>query len=399
MVKDYEALIIGAGPAGATAAILLARAGWAVAVVEKKRFPRRKVCGECISATNWPLLRSLGVAGPFFQQAGPELRRVGLFSRNIQLEADLPPAQNDPDLWGRALGREHLDTLLLARAIELGASVWQPWAAQAFKKVGPIYSCQMDSLEENKTMELRAPLIIAAHGSWEPGSLPTQPPRVRPRPSDLFAFKANFRGSHLSPGMLPVLAFPGGYGGMVVRDNALVTFACCVRRDVLQRARLHSPGTLAAEAILAYVKTHCTGVRRALDGAERQSKWLATGPIQPGFRGHHREGIWMLGNTANESHPIIGEGITMAMQSASLLCERLTDARYEVLAGRAWQAVGQDYARCWEKNFRHRTRAAALFAHLAMHPATMKGVSAVLRRHPGLLTHAARHSGKGERFF
>ena len=44
--------IVGAGPAGSAAAILLARAGWSVALVERQRFPRRKVCGECIAASN-----------------------------------------------------------------------------------------------------------------------------------------------------------------------------------------------------------------------------------------------------------------------------------------------------------------------------------------------------------
>ena len=46
----------------ATAAILLARAGWSVVVIERKDFPRRKVCGEYLSATNLPLLEQLGVS-------------------------------------------------------------------------------------------------------------------------------------------------------------------------------------------------------------------------------------------------------------------------------------------------------------------------------------------------
>ena len=55
-MKDcYDAIVVGGGPAGATSAILLAQAGWRVAVVEKARFPRRKVCGEFISGTTWPL--------------------------------------------------------------------------------------------------------------------------------------------------------------------------------------------------------------------------------------------------------------------------------------------------------------------------------------------------------
>jgi flavin-dependent dehydrogenase len=57
---NYDALVIGGGPAGATTALLLARAGWSVALVERKAFPRRKVCGEFISATSEPLLRDLG---------------------------------------------------------------------------------------------------------------------------------------------------------------------------------------------------------------------------------------------------------------------------------------------------------------------------------------------------
>ena len=52
----FDVVIVGAGPAGCTAAIQLARAGWSVALIERQRFPRRKVCGECIAASNLPLL-------------------------------------------------------------------------------------------------------------------------------------------------------------------------------------------------------------------------------------------------------------------------------------------------------------------------------------------------------
>ena len=75
-MNSYDALVIGAGPAGSTAAIILSRAGWSVAVVEKTPFPRRKVCGEFISATSWPLLRELGASDALLAHAGPEIRRV-----------------------------------------------------------------------------------------------------------------------------------------------------------------------------------------------------------------------------------------------------------------------------------------------------------------------------------
>jgi 2-polyprenyl-6-methoxyphenol hydroxylase-like FAD-dependent oxidoreductase len=95
----HDAIIIGAGPAGSVAAILLARAGWSVAIVEKSVFPRRKVCGEYLSPTNHPLFAALGLADAITSAAGPPIRRMGLYARDATLTA--PAGLRRPTRPGR----------------------------------------------------------------------------------------------------------------------------------------------------------------------------------------------------------------------------------------------------------------------------------------------------------
>jgi len=394
MAEKYDALLIGGGPAGATAALTLARAGWKVAVVEKANFPRRKVCGEYLSPASLALFRQLGIADDFLERAGPPVRQVGLFARDNVLMAPMPRQRETTDDWGRALGRETLDTLLLQRAAKAGARVWQPWSVVKLDKQGEAVVCEAASRETRETRDLCARIVIAAHGSWESGTLPTQPPRRALRGSDLLGFKAHFHNCRLPAGLMPLLIFPGGYGGMVHTNAERASVSCCIRRDQLERCRRTTPGVSAAEAVLAHVRNSCRGVREALTGASPEGPWLSAGPIRPGIRARFTGGIFRIGNAAGEAHPIIAEGISMAIQSAWLLCERLTARQREALTHAALEEVGRDYAVAWRRCFAPRTRAAALFAQLAMRPAAVTLLLPLLRLFPAALTLGACWSGK-----
>lgn len=389
MISAFDAVIIGAGPAGSTAAILLARAGWKVALVERQSFPRRKVCGECIAATNLPLLEQLGVGISFHALAGPPLKQVALLSGDHDIRSELPPLKESTRPWGRALGREHLDYLLLQQAERAGATVLQPWTMQSFEGEAGNWLCRLRSSESTTLRELTSPILIVASGSWG------QEYKRPHQPGDLLAFKAQFTDTRLEPGLLPVLAFRGGYGGMVVSDTGITTVACCIRRDQLGRCRTQAAGQAAGDAVEAYLKASCSLVSQALEGACRTDPWLATGPIHPGIHfGRGKPDVFLIGNAAGEAHPIIGEGISMAIQSAWLLSDMLTGTARSELHPDAQRQLGRAYEKRWRQLFTSRLYAAATLAHLAMRPHLASGLLPLLKRKPDLLTYAARVCGK-----
>ncbi|WP_217577876.1 NAD(P)/FAD-dependent oxidoreductase [Mesorhizobium sp. GbtcB19] len=397
--STHDAVVIGAGPAGTSAALALARRGWAVAIVEKSVFPRRKVCGEYISASNLALLERLEIGDAWRAEAGPEIRRVGLFSGEASVEAPMPKSGPTAGSgFGRALGRDVLDTLLLDAARSAGAEVFQPCRAAAIERDGACQAVRIQAGAANSRDEatiLRAPVIVAAHGSWEPGPLPSQLAK-KGHPSDLLGFKAHFSGSTLPPDLMPLLTFPGGYGGMVLADHGRMSISCCIRRDVLARlrgshARERGGQVSAAETVEHHLKATCRGVRDALEEAILDGPWLAAGPIRPGIRAGYDRDIFRVGNVAGESHPIIAEGISMALQSGWLLAQELCMAA----GGQAErEAAGRRYETAWRDLFSTRVMAAEAIARIALGPGGAAVMRAVVRNFPRTLTLGARLSGK-----
>jgi flavin-dependent dehydrogenase len=387
--KRYDAIVIGGGPAGSTTALMLARAGWAVALIEKSQFPRLKVCGEFISASTFPLFAEFGLLEDVRRLAGPEIRRVGIFSGETVSISEMPAVSSGNGKWGTALGREHFDLLMLQAAARAGANIWQPCRVARIEQLNHGWRC--DIRYGHHSTSLFARTIVAANGSWEKS--PWLPDCWVPHTADdLLAFKAHFDGADLAFDLMPLLVFRGGYGGMVWSDAGRVSLSCCISRRTLDQCR--NSEERAGDAVLRHLRHECRGVADALKRAKLQGIWLSAGPIKPGIRVAFAEGIFRVGNAAGEAHPIIAEGISMAVQSAWLLCRTLLSEQNSLYNVSILADVGRAYAASWRAHFANRIHAAAIFAHALKRPETAALALALPKRFPALITFCAELSGK-----
>ena len=114
MTTDWDAIVIGAGPAGSVVARQLALGGQRVLLLDRKRFPRRKVCGACLNHSSVTLLEELGLGDLLRESCGPELHRFDLRAGSRCLTLPLPT--------GRAISRAVLDQQLVAAARRAGVT-------------------------------------------------------------------------------------------------------------------------------------------------------------------------------------------------------------------------------------------------------------------------------------
>jgi menaquinone-9 beta-reductase len=119
-IKKFDIAVIGGGPSGSAAAMLLSEHGYSVALIEKKTFPREVLCGEFVSKEVIEFLKANLLYDEFLRlDPNPisSFRFIG--SNGIDISSSL-------DFTGYGLKRSILDNFLLSKAIERGAKIFQP---------------------------------------------------------------------------------------------------------------------------------------------------------------------------------------------------------------------------------------------------------------------------------
>src|SRR6516164_5341282 len=116
-VSRYDVAVVGSGPGGSVAALVLARGGARVALVDKAAFPRDKACGDIVGPRGLQVLRDLGVPVPPGRDVG-DILVVGPTGRRVRLPCG--EGQTYPG-HGTAVTRRDLDNVLHVKAVGEGA--------------------------------------------------------------------------------------------------------------------------------------------------------------------------------------------------------------------------------------------------------------------------------------
>ncbi len=394
LANDYDVIIVGGGPAGASAAIRLATAGARVLLAEQKKFPRAKLCGEFISPECLAHFAELGALADMITAGGPRITTTDFYTRGGR-KVSVPSAWFGHDgesvdsasnnaTNGGALGlsRAEMDERLLVRARTAGVEVWEE--AQA---CGLLWAegrvCGVELQHAGATHSVRAPITLDATGRAR--ALARRVERARGNDEQartnghthktrapLVAFKAHLENVHLADGACEIYFYRGGYGGLSRVEGGLSNLCFIVAaRDV--RARASDAARVMREVVMTNRRA-----AEALRDARVRSEWLAVAlesfgrwPLVPAA------GLLTVGDAAAFIDPFTGSGMLMALESGALAAAVIAHALPHLRAGDSFPALAADYRARYRARFDARLRVCSLLRRAAFAPRPVMAAAVV----------------------
>ncbi len=344
-----DAIVIGAGLAGCSMAVQLARQGHDVLLLEAATYPVHKLCGEFLSPEVRGLFRELGVEDEIDAANPAPIRRVAITTRDgREWRAQLP---------GEAIGlsRWVLDPLLYSAAIRAGAEGRQGTAVrdvQGTAADGFSVSFQAGG----QPVEERSRVVIGAFGkrSRLDRSLGREDAA---RGRNFVAFKMHYRGADLDD-RVELHAFDGGYCGMSHVEGGLVN-ACLIARV----GALRDAGRTYEALRDGLMRTNPALARRFDELEPVMERPVTVSQVSFRTKSTFEGDVMMVGDTAAMIAPLCGDGMAMALRSASMAGPLVS----AFLSGQvAFGEMKKEYDRAWRSGFRRqlgigRVLQAALF--------------------------------------
>ncbi len=360
MAQRFDVAVVGAGPAGASTAQLIARLGLDVALIERCEFPRSKACGEYLSAGTVRILEQIGVAS--------ELSSAALCVDGIETFGPGAHARLRFTSGGWSLPRATLDAALLAAARNCGARVIHARAEGFARERGGV---RVDvRAPSGEITALHAKVLVGADGAH---SLVARE----------FGLTRAVRGPRR-------FALGGHYAGVRGLDRYVRMF---VDGATYFAVNPLSPGSANAMLIVderelrrrrgdvdAFMRERAAALTRGrirLDGMRLETKRIAIGPLAHSTRGYCAENVLLTGDAAHFLDPFTGQGVYLALRSGQLAARAIFESSSGVHAQRAaWRAyekrLGSEIAR--------RKRLCALVSFLVRFPPAAKAAAALFER-------------------
>ena len=336
-----DVTIIGAGPAGSASAIHLARAGLRVALYDKARFPRAKLCGGFISGEALTDLEALDVLKPLVKAGAWPVHRVVIGSQDgRQASAQLGTS-------ALSVSRTVLDHLLIQEAGRAGV--------------------QVHDGEDGMPHRKQSGWMVMATG---------RQCRARVRAQSYYGVQAVFRNVIGITDQVELNMISGGYVGMNRLTMRDVNVCALIHQSFLQR---HGPNL---DALLRVSLSLNPSLRQHLAGAERARAWKSVGPVIMGMRRLTSDRTIFVGDAACVVDPFVGEGIAMGLQSARLAANAMARSDH----------AAEDYVETWHRAFDAPLQLQRLTRKLVESPRWHGAVLTSLRKFPTALSWLTEHT-------
>ena len=329
-----EALIVGAGPAGLSAALALSARGVAVTVFEQHPAPPPRVCGAFINPEGTRHLATLGVLDDVTQTGAVAVttaRVVAPRGRDVEIRL------NRDGVSGLAVPRPVLEQVLADSLIRRGGVV--AWGSRVARADRDGSGWRVAIRTGASTSERWAPLLVAADGRFSSLSR-RHPARER---QGWFGWNATWAGVQKPPGHLSLYFYRSGYVGVLVFGDGFANVCGLTRRRLGESASWALVCEAALEDQLA--------LQRLLDGAKRVSPFRGVGPLPFSAAMWSAGGPLLAGDAAAVGDPYWGEGISRALGTGPALLESLRDVRE--LSDATLRPV---YERVWRRHYHPRLR-------------------------------------------
>jgi flavin-dependent dehydrogenase len=239
-VEQCDIAIIGGGPAGSTAATLLAKRGYRVITLEKAHHPRFHI-GESLLPMNLPVFERLGVLD--------KVRAVGMYKPGADFEADNARGYNTY-AFARAIGgspphayqvwRQDFDQMLYEHARESGADAREGHEATAFNQTGPRETLLSVHTDDGRDYQIQARYLIDASGR---DTFLSAKKKLRRKNNEhqSAAIFGHFRGAELRPGEdagnISIYRFDHGWMWMIPLPQGVMSVGAVCRPDYLKRRK------------------------------------------------------------------------------------------------------------------------------------------------------------------